>query len=332
MVRCLSRRHSLLTLGAACAASTTAASLGRAQARLPDKTVRILLGFTSGSGVDEIARAIAPQLERRIGRHVEVENKPGVAGAVPGELLMKGAKDGSLLAFMVSTTLAAKLTVKNFPFDPVKDITPITLAGTFQTALAVSTKIGVSAFAEYLWWLKEGDPQRRRLGYTGNAVFAEIFGKMVNQESKLKLESMAYRGSAPMVNDLKIGRIPAGIAGVPALMEYHRGGQLKILMTTGRARSPMMPDVPTAVELGYPNLELTEWFGFFASPGVPTPVLDEWNRQIRPVLGQPELVAQLRQLGVEAETSTREEAAARVAAQLTAWKARIESVGMKPTD
>ena len=332
MTKSLPRRRSILSLATGLGALAIMPSATRAQTTLPDKPVRIVVGFAAGSGIDQVARTIAPQLERRIGRHVTIENKPGDAGALSGELLIKGPKDGSMLAFMASTTLTSKLTVKNFPFDPLTDIAPISLAGTFQTALAASPKIGVATFGDYLKWLKDGDTQRRRLGYTGSSAFLEIFGLVVRGDIGVKLEGVSFRGSAALVNDLQDGRIPAGIATVASFVEHLRSGRLKVLMTSGRKRSHVTPDVPTAVELGYANLEILEWFGFFASPSVPAPLQEEWNRQIRAVLGQRELAARLTGLGLDVESTTQQEAAERLAAHMKAWKARIELVGTKPTD
>ena len=332
MKRLLSRRHSLFAFGAACATPTIVPSRAFGDTILPDKGLRIFVGFAAGGGADKMARVIAPRLESRVGRHVSVENRPGGTAAIPGELLVKGPKDGSIVAFLASTTLASKFIVNDFPFDPLTDIAAITIAGLSQTGLAVSPKIGVTAFADYLRWLKVDEPDRRRLGNTSSSAFVEVFGKLIGREIDVKLTTVPYRGAAPMVNDLQIGRLPAGVTAVTSLLEHHRGGRLRLLLTSGSKRSAMAPGVPTAAELGYPNLEVTEWFGFFASSAVPAPLIAEWNRHLRAVLADREVKAELVQLGLEVETSTPEAAAAYVASYLRGWKDRIELVGMGPTN
>ena len=185
---------------------------------------------------------------------------------------------------------------------------------------------------EYLQWLKSGDDERRRLGSTSSAAFVDVFGKLIGREINVRLETVLYRGALPMVSDLQSGRLPAGVTAVTSLLEHHRGGRLRLVMTTGSKRSPMIPNIPTAVELGYPDLDVTEWFGFFASSAVPAAILAEWNKALRGVLADREVEAELRQLGLQVESTTTEEAADRVATYLQQWKKRLELVGMGPTN
>jgi tripartite-type tricarboxylate transporter receptor subunit TctC len=337
MTKSLPRRRSFLALGAVCAAPTIAPLLALpsrawAETTLPDKTLHILVGFAPGGGADKMARVIAARLERRLGRHVAVENKPGGTAALPGDLLVRGAKDGSVVAFLASTTLASKFVVPDFPFDPLTDLSAITLAGTSETALAVSPVVGASTFADYLQWLKTGDADRRRIGNTSSSAFVEVFGRLISREIDASLQTVAYRGALPMVNDLQSGRLPAGVTALTSLLEHHRGGRLRLLLTSGHQRLPIARDVPTAAELGYPDLEMTEWFGFFASSAVPAPLVAEWNRHLRDVLADREARAELVSLGLDVETSTPEAFTALVASYLSAWKRRLELVGMGPTN
>jgi tripartite-type tricarboxylate transporter receptor subunit TctC len=326
-VKYVPRRRSFLGLAAAAAAASGA----RADTVLPDKTLRLLVGFQANGGTDVIARLIAAQLERRLGRRVVVENKPGGSGGLPGQLVKKGPLDGTTLAFLASTTLVAKLGPTEFPFDPQADLAPISLAGTWPMGLAVSSKLGISTFAEYLAWVKAGDADRRRLGNTASDAFIDAFNLMFSRELGVTLRSVPYRGTGPMTNDLAEGRLPAAASGIVSLLEHHRGRRLKLLMTTGPSRLSVAPDIPTARELGVGALEVTEWFGFFAGAGTPEPLIAEWNRQIRAVMASPDLISGLAQLGMEVQTSTPQEARERLASHLREWKARMIAVGMNPT-
>ena len=307
-------------------------SRAQSQTTLPDKGIRMLVGFSTGGGTDVLARVIAQRLERRLGRHVTVENRPGGTGAVVGELLKKAPSDGTLLGFIPSTTLASKLSVNFFPFDPVKDVTPVSLIGTFQMAIGVTRKIDVTTFEEYLQWLKGDEPGRRRLGTASTDAFLQLFGMLLGREAGVQMENVAYRGAGPLMTDLQEGRIPAGFAGVPSLLPNHRGGRIRILATSGQKRVGVAPNLPTALELGHPSLELDEWYGFFVGPSTPGPLVAEWNRQIRAELAQPETIAELTALGLDVETSTPEELKARVRKNLEQWTSRMEQFGMKPAD
>ena len=193
-----------------------------AQGVLPARGVRIVVGYPVGGGTDEMIRVIAAALQRRISRPVIVENRPGAAGAAVGEVLKKAPIDGSVLAFIPTATLIGKLTTKSFPFDPQTDITPLTLAGTYSTAFAVSPKIGVSTLAAYGEWLKNARPEQTRFGTTSLQSFTEYFGLMIGHALGARLEAVYYKGASPLVIDLEQGRIPAGTGGVTSFLQHHR--------------------------------------------------------------------------------------------------------------
>jgi tripartite-type tricarboxylate transporter receptor subunit TctC len=313
-------------------AAALAASSARAQTNLPDKALHILVGFQANGGTDVVARLIATQLERRLGRRVVVENKPGGSGGLPAQMVSKGPPDGSTLAFLASTTLVAKLGPSEDPFDPKADLAPISLAGTWPMGLAVSPKLGVSTFPEYIAWLTAGDADRQRFGNTASDAFINAFNRMLSRDLGVTMRAVTYRGTGPLVADLAEGRLPAAVSGIVSLLEHHRGRRLKLLMTTSPARLEVARDIPTARELGLGALELLEWFGFFAHPATPQPLIDEWNRQIRAVLVLPELRGALAQLGMDAGGSTPEQARERVASHLKEWTERMKAVGLDPVN
>jgi tripartite-type tricarboxylate transporter receptor subunit TctC len=320
----------LLLGGAACAAPALFFPTARAQTTLPDKAVRILTGFQANGGTDIIARLIATRIQRRLSRRITVENRPGDSGSMPGELVKKGSADGSTLAFLASTTLVSRLGQADFPFDPLVDLAPISLAGTWPMGLAVSPKLGVSTFGEYLEYLKSDEPERHKLGNTASDAFIEIFNLMFSREVGVTMKAVPFRGAAALVGDLADGRVPAAVSGIVSLLQHHRGGRVKLLMTTSSNRLAVAKGIPTARELGYPGLEVVEWFAYFAKAGTAAPVIDEWNRLVRTVLDDGNLKGELEQLGLDVQSSTPQEVAARVASHQKEWKARMESVGMRP--
>lgn len=303
-----------------------------AQTALPDKGLEILVGFAPGGGADVIARLIAPQLERRLGRRVSVENRPGGTGSLPGKLLTIGPRDGSVVALIASTTLSSRFVVKDFPFDPIDDIEPITIAGTAQSTLAVSLQTGVRTFAEYLEWLKQGGGHRRKIGETSCAAFVEVLAKVVNQQTGATMTVVPYRGALAMVNDLQDGRLAACVTAITSLLEHRRGGRIRLILSSGQSRSAVAPDLPVAAELGFPALAADEWYGFFASSAVPAPLVAEWHRHIVGVLNDPQVKAELTQLGLEVTAVAPDEARKRVASYLLDWKQRLEQAGITPTN
>jgi len=273
---------------------------------------------------------MAQPLEARIGRHITIISRPSGSGATPGELLRKDAGDGRLLAFMPSTTLVS--TLHQPSFDPVADLTPVTIAGTWPVGLAVSPTLGIRTFDEYVKWLKSDDPKRRKLGSTASDGFIQIFGGVVGKEIGVEFDTQSFRSANPMVNDLKDGKLPAAASGLVTLMEHHRSGRLRLLMTTAPKRLASLPDVPTASEVGYPGLEDLEWFAFFMSAKTPPALVDEWNRQIVATMADQGLGVELGEFGMTRETSTPEEARDRVAGHLAMWRERMLKAGMKPVN
>ena len=319
-------RRSLLALGAI----AVGPAAGRAQPAIPDKAVRLLIGFGTGGGLDQVARLIAPQLERRTGRHIVIEARSGDTGASVGEMLRNGPNDGSYLALMPSTTVAAPLGNKAAPFDPLVDILPITLVASFPLALAVSPRIGVETFQEYVEWLKGGDAERARLGTAAlSDAFLQLFGKMLGRDLGPEMKMVGFRNASALITDLESGRVPAAVAAVPTLLTGHRGGRLRILLVTGAKRVKVAPKLPTGLELGLQGFELREWYGFFAGGKTPEAAVNAWNKHMRDVLDDNGLKGELTQLGLDVETSTPEEARERIATQMEFWKTRMQTFGVK---
>jgi tripartite-type tricarboxylate transporter receptor subunit TctC len=305
----------------------------RAQTTLPDKGLRIIVGFVANGGADLMARSIAPKLERRLGRRVAVENRPGNTGQAAGEALrLATAADGSVIAFMPSTTIALRATVATFPLDPEKDFAPITVAGTFETAFAVSPQIGAATLDAFIAWARDGDAERRRVGVTATDSLLQVYARTVGQALGVPLDGVGYRGALPLATDLQAGRLPAGMGGVTSFLEHHHGGRLRMLAVSGDKRLAATPNVPTANELGRPGMLGEEWYGFFASTAAPPATVAEWNRQISAVLADGEVAATLGQYGLQVEASTSDQAKDRVRAHLESWRQRMAAFKLKPSN
>ncbi len=300
----------------------------RGQSLQREKDLRIFVGFEAGGGADAVARAIAPQLQRRASRRVVVENRTGAFGAIPVEIVKKAGPDGGELALLSSTTLVSRLATRSPSFDPAKDLAPVTKVGNFSIAFAVSPALGIDSFKDYLDWINEGDATRRRIAVSSNTTFVEVLNVLLRRSAGVSLEPVYYRGVVPILGDLRDGRIPATVNTLTSLLPPHRGRRARILMTTGPRRLSASPNIPTAVELGYPTLDMEEWFAFFASPVTPPALVEQLNRRLRAVIDDRELVELLKPLGLEVETGSPEELAALVEAHRVAWQARLEATGV----
>ncbi len=304
--------------------------MGRADTALPDKPLKILVGFPAGGGTDVMARLIAEAVKQRTNRNVLIDNKAGASGTIAVEALKNAAPDGTTISYVPSATIVQKLTMPNVPFDPMVDLQPITLAGTVQTAFCVSPTIGVNSLPEYIEWLKK-NPTRQTFGTTALGSFTHFFGVMAGREIGIPLEPVPYRGAAPLVADLQGGHIAAGCGGLTDFLEHHRAGKVKLIFTSGAKPATAAPDIPTATSLGYPKLQILGWYVFFAPAKLPAPLLDAWGSELKAVLALPDIQKKLTELGLDVETSTPAEFSQRMAADLARWKTIIDSIGYKPS-
>ncbi len=323
----LRRRTFLLAAPAILPART-----GSAQTSLPDETLDIVIGFQATGGLDILARRLAARLESRVGRRVVVNNKSGAAGVLAGEALLRQPADGTAVALIASTSMLTRLTRRDFPYDPLTDLAPITLVGTWPLGLAVTPALRIDTFESYLAWLKQGGPARRKIGNTASDVFFEAFDRMLAKELGIDVDAVRYPGAGAMTNDLAEGRLPAAVSGVASLLTHHRGRRLRILMTTSPERLAALPDVPTAREVGLGGLQTLEWFGFFARAGTPPPLIAEWNRQLAAVMDNAAAIEELAQLGLAVTPSTPQELASRVELHFKEWRARMIAVGLQPVN
>ncbi|NQW51536.1 MAG: hypothetical protein HQ465_09890 [Rhodospirillales bacterium] len=321
------RRASILMTGAALA--TPLASVRAQQTGLPDKPLKILVGFPAGGGTDVMARLIAEVLKQRTGRSVIIDNKPGASGTIAVEALKNGGTDGTTIAYVPSATIVQKLTMPAVPFDPMTDIAPITLAGTVQTAFCVSPTIGVNDLKQYVEWLKK-NPTRASFGTTALGSFTHFFGVMAGKAVGIPLEPVPYRGAAPLVADLQGGHIAAGCGGITDFLEHHRAGKVKVIFTSGVKPTTSAPEIPTITQLGYPQLSILGWYVFFAPPKMPAPLIDAWGQELKAVLATPEIQKKLTELGLDIETSTPAQFTERMTTDLARWKTIIDSIGYKP--
>jgi tripartite-type tricarboxylate transporter receptor subunit TctC len=326
MSKAITRRTSLL-LGAS---AVLAPTLLRAQTTLPDKPIRMLIGFPAGGGSDVMARLIAEPLRQRTGRNIVIENKVGASGTLAGAALKTSPPDGSVICFMPSATVMQKLSMVAVPFDPQADMAPITMAGTLQTVYCVSPTIGVNTLAEYVEWLKK-NPTRASFGSTAMGSSTHFFGLMIGQAIGRPLEAVAYRGAAPLASDLQGGHITGGCGSITDFIDHHRNGVVKILVTSGSQPPASAPDLPTGASLGFKDLQLSGWYAFFAPAGTPPNIVEAWGKELRPVLELPEIRRRLAELGLEVGTSSPQEFTERLNRDMTQWQKVMDSVGYKPT-
>ena len=299
-----------------------------ATAAYPDKPIRLIVTFAPGGASDIVARTISEPLGQKLGQPVIVDNRPGAGGSVGGLATVQAAPDGYTLMMANSTPLSiGPFVLDKQPYDPVKQFTHIFYAGSAPVLFMASPKAGIDSLAGLakLAASKDGIP----FGSGGPASIGHISGEFFNAMAKGKMLHVAYKGGAPMTTDLLGGQIPVGIDVITAFVPLVKGGQVKALAVTSAKRSPLLPDVPTTAEAGYPKLRIDNYFGVSGPAGLPKEVTDRLYAALVEVLSMPNVLKKLEENGIVYSQMTQAEYAALVASQIADWAPIIKATGTK---
>lgn len=249
----------------------------------PAKPVRLLVAYAPGGATDVIARFLAHALSGKWGQQVIVENKPGGAGMVGAENVARSHPDGhSLLIAYTPEASINKLVYKQMGYDPQVDLVPIALVATAPLILVSGPKMKESSFAALLKKKNGGAPIS--YGSAGAGGQQHLGGELLKIQTGLDLVHVPYRGTGPMINDLLGGHIDVAFASSPPVLAHIRAGTLKPLFVTGKERQPLLPDVPTAVEVGLGDFDIPTWFGILGPKGMDPVVVDKIARDVASIL------------------------------------------------
>ncbi len=311
------RRQTLLSLllGVACVATMNPVL---AQDFPPKKTISMVVGFVPGGAADMGARIIAKKLGENLGVSVTVENKAGAGGNIAHQYTATGPADGSVLLFGSVGPLSIAPNMMKLPYDPVKDLAPLTMAVNFPNVLVVHPGTGIKSFAEFIAAAKK-DPGKLDFASTGPGSASHLAGELLNDMAKIDTVHVPYKGGAAALQDLLGGRVAAWYATYATAAPHIEAGKVVPLASTGTQRLNGLPQVPTIAESGYPGFSATNWYAFVASSKVPTPVLDRWNAELVKVLTAPDVVDQLNKHGLTPMPGTRDELARYMARETATW-------------
>jgi len=316
--------RSLHALAAAALLLTTSL----AQAAWADKPVRLVVTFAAGGASDIVARAISEPLAKALGQPVIVDNKPGAGGTLGGAEVVRSAPDGYTLMLSNSTPLSiGPWTVPKSPYDPVKQFTHIAMLGVAPVAIMANPKTGPGSLKDLPKAAADG---AFNFGSGGPGSIGHVVGEMIKHDMKLAMTHVPYRGGAPMTTDLIAGTIPLGIDVVTAFVPMIKSGQIKALAVTTRQRTPLLPDVPTVVEMGQPQLVAENYFGVSGPAGLPKEVTDKLAKALADIVADPATVKRFEELGITPVKMSSAEFAAFVAKQINDWAPAIKAADLKP--
>ncbi|MEG0224382.1 MAG: tripartite tricarboxylate transporter substrate binding protein [Comamonas sp.] len=281
-----------------------------AQDAWPAKAITFIVPYPPGGPTDLMARLIATPLSQKLNVPVIVENKAGASGNIGTSQVVKAKPDGYTILLAASGNLTAnQYLYKKLDFDPIKDLAPVIQISKFPLVLEVSEKSPIKSFQDYVKFAKNPD-NRATFGSASNGSPQHLGAELFKDTAKVDLSHVPYKGAGPALIDLMGGQITSMFDILGSSISHIKSGKLRPLAVTTKERSPLLPNVPSIAELGYPQFEYYAWHGISTTAGTPKPVIKRLNTELRSIFADPGFKAKWLEIGSEPVAGTPEEFAA----------------------
>lgn len=322
----LTRRQKCMVVTGAllCSAASLTAC---AQARYPDRPIRIIVPLAPGGGSDYTARYIGQRLADRVGQAVVVDNRPAASGIVGTDMVAKAVPDGYTLLLAYSTHAQSAQLFEKLPYDPIKDFAPVTLITATPFMLGIHPSVAASSVSE-LVALARSKPGALNYGSSGAGSSIHLTTELLKSAANLQMTHVPYKGSGPAFIDLIGGQIQMLFSSTVSTMPHVKSGKVRGLAITSLKRAPALPEIPTIAE-SYPGFESSSWFGLLVPAKTPQPVMDRLLKETRAALKSPDVNQALVSQGAEPGGSSPTEFGAYFQTEIGKWAKVIKSAGIK---
>jgi tripartite-type tricarboxylate transporter receptor subunit TctC len=320
----MNRRDFAVSVGVA--ASVAAAPAAFAQL---DKPIRFILPVAPGSGVDTITRASSAALTKALGHTVIIENQPGAGGVIGTNTMVKSAPDGFTLSIVSNNHVIYPSVLKNVPFDPINDITPIAVIGSTPLVLVVNPKVPARNSRELVALIKS-KPDGINYGSSGNGTILHLAAEMFLDEAGVRAKHIPYKGVGPMVTDLMGGQVDFGVLALPSIQGQLKQGMLRAIGTSSPKRLAAAPGIPTFAEQGLPNYIVDGWFAVVGPKGLPAAEVKRVHDAFVAAFATPEVKDAMVKQGNSIAISTPEAAQAFFRSEFAKYAALVKKAGLEP--
>ena len=296
----------------------------------PNHPIRLLVGLPPGGSTDAIARIVASKLGDALGQHVVVDNRTGASGLIASEIAARAPADGHTLLFGASfySEVYASLE-RRLPYDPVRDFAPISLVTKVPNVLIVHPALPVRTVADFIAYAKSR-PGKLNYASSGNGSSAHLSMELLKKQVGIDVVHVPYKGAPQALVDLLAGEISVMFGNVPSQIPHLKSGKTRALAVTGAIRNFQLPDVPTMIEAGVPDFEITIWYGVFTPARVPPAILSVLNSALIQSLAAPDVRQRMAVQGAEPTPTTRDEFAAFQKAEVAKWAKVVKDWGTTP--
>ena len=297
--------------------------------KYPSKPIRIIVTFPAGGPTDFVARAIGQSLSEAWGQAVIIDNRPGAGGNIGMNIAAKAPPDGyTLVLSSFGPMVISPFVYSNLPYDPIKDLTPITLAATNPFFLAVRPSLPAATLQEFIALAKVKDGGLT-MSSSGIATPSHLAGAFLASVAGINLTHVPYKGAGESIPAVVNGQVDVAVETPILIVPQVKAGKLRALLVSTAERSSLLPDVPTGKEAGLPDFVASSWYGFHAPAGTPKPIIDKLNAEIVKALRTPEMRERFASIGADAVPTSPAEFASFVDAEATKWGKLIRTIGVK---
>ena len=308
-------------------AAMVAAPAARAQA-WPDKPIRFLMSAPAGSSIDVLGRAIADKLKDRLGQPVVVENKPAAGGTVATSEVAHSAPDGYTMVLAFNGPLAFAPFLQKLPYDVSKDLAPVIITSSQPNVLAVNATLPVHSVKELVAYAK-ANPGKLNYASVGNGSSSHLNMEAFKSIAGFDALHVPFNGSPPAVKSTVQNETQMLFAVMQPLQAQIQAGVLRAIAVTTSKRFPLLPDLPTIAESGYPGFEALAWNGVLVAAGTPKPIVARLNTEMNAILKEPDVVQKMQGFGFDLIGGTPEDFGALIAGEAKRWEPVIRKVGLK---
>jgi tripartite-type tricarboxylate transporter receptor subunit TctC len=300
-----------------------------AQGKFPEGTLRLVVPFAAGGGVDQAARLLGRQLQADLGVSVIVENKAGASGTIGGKSVQTATPDGMTLLFSAATHVLAKHVLASPPYDPQTDFAPVARVGEAPLMLVIPPTAPQKNLKEVLDAAR-AQPDKWTAAVPALGAPSHLATLLLAQQGKLRLTMTPYRGTAPALADVAGGHVQLLMDSIISIQAMAKAGKVKAIATTMARRSKVAPDVPTATESGFPGMVYESWYGVWAPKGTPEDRVQLLNKAINKAVDQLDKSGALEALGIEPVQETTDQFRQYVAADVARSAELLKEAGFKP--
>jgi len=295
----------------------------------PTRIIRIVVAQAPSSGPDLAARALGQKLTETWGQPVIVDNRPGANGIIGGDLVAKAKPDGyTLLLGVPSAMTVNQFVYKKMPYDPVRDLAPVTQIATNIFGVVVTPSLPVASIKQ-LVALAKARPGDLAYASAGIGNLTHLAGELFSQSAGVKMLHVPYKGTTPAQVDVMSGQAALMFVSMRGIAEHIAAKKARLLATMGEKRDPAFPDAPTLVESGYPGVVVIGWNGLLAPAGTPPEIVNKLSRELGRHLDHPEFRARMASLGADPSPSTPEAFAAFIRAEAAKWQKVVRAIGLE---